>query len=176
MVDVHSKHEYFNEQLQIEEEKLNRYKKELIKTKNYYRYNVNNNNITCKKCSSLIQKLDFDYIINHFLVNSRQIKQLYDDTLYPLQCLLILICCFNTTCIVIIFKEPTKLFLTSNLYTIICLCIYAEVFIKDKPNAYYTLITAVVIFLFSCFLLIKIFLTLLNILHYQRIKDILTNE
>jgi len=177
MIDIHSKHEYFNEQLQIERENLSKFKEELIKTEHYYRYNVSNDNITCLACWSPIWELDFDYIINHVLENNRHIKQLYDDTISPLQRLLTLICCFNTMCVVIIFKKNhTSYFFTSSLFTTICVFIYGEFFIRDKPNVYYTLITGVGIFLFSCFLLIKILLTLLNVLHYQRMKDILTNE
>ena len=172
MIDIHSKSEYFHEQLQIEREEINRYQQELRELRD----NTGNNNIACKKCWSSLNYFDFDHIINHVLENNRRVKKSYNDTLDPLQHLLINICLLNTICIVIIFKKPSKLFYTSNLFTIICLFIHGEILIEDKPNVYYTLIVGVGIFLFSLFLLIKILITLLNILHYQRMKEILTDE
>ncbi|CAF1450051.1 unnamed protein product, partial [Rotaria sordida] len=176
MLNVLSKHEYFNEQLQIENEKLNRFKQKIIDIESDHGYSIRKNDITCNKCSLHIWKLDFDYILNHIVENNRYIKKSYDDTLYPLQCILSLINCVNTICIMMIFKEPIKLFLISNLLTIICLSIYGEFFIENKPNVYYTLIFGVVLVLFSCILIIKILLTLFDIIVYQRMKNILTDQ
>ena len=176
MIDIHSKHEYFNKELQIEKQKILRLKENIEELRDNHTFNIDINNKTCQKCSRWIDCFDFNYIINHVLENNRHIKSLYNDTLLPLQDLLIGICLLNTMCIVTIFKKAIKLFLISILLTILCLLIYAEVFIEDKPNVYYTLITAVTIFVFSIFLLMKIHLTLLNIIQYKKIKDILTNE
>ncbi len=176
MINIHSKHEYFSVQLQIEREQLDKFKNELIEQKSCYSNNIRKDDMTCQKCWWPVLDLNFNHIINHVLKNNKHIKRSYDDTLFPLQRLLIPICLFNTLCITIIFKEPIKLFLTSNLVTIICLCIYRELFIEDKPNVYYTLITGVGILLFSVFLLIKILLTLLNIIYYHILKNILTTE
>jgi hypothetical protein len=172
MVDIHSKSEYFHEQLQTERQKMNRYQQEFRELRD----NISNKDIACQKCWSSLSYLDFDHIINHVLENHRPVKKAYNDTLDPLQQLLIFICLFNTICLVNIFKRPSTLFYTSHLFTIICLFIQGEIFIKDKPNVYYTLIMGVGIFLFSLFVLIKILITLLNILHYQRMKEILTSD
>ncbi|CAF4522829.1 unnamed protein product [Rotaria sp. Silwood2] len=176
MENIHCKHEYFKKQLKIEREELNKLKDELVGLRYYYGHNVSKHDMTCQKCWFPILDLNLGYIINHVLENNKHIKKSYNDTLLPLQCLLIAICFLNTICIMMIFREPFKLFLTSNLFAVICLSIYGEIFIKDKPNVYYTLIIGVGILLFSLFLLIKILMTLLNIIYYQRMKDILTSE
>src|ERR1700722_7737404 len=103
MINIHSKHEYFNEQLQIETKQMNRLRKELFDLKVYYTHNISKNDITCQKCWSPIWNLDINYTINHLLKYNLPIKKWYNDTLLPLQYLLILICLFNTICMTIIF-------------------------------------------------------------------------
>ncbi|CAF3868505.1 unnamed protein product [Rotaria magnacalcarata] len=174
--DIHSKHEYFREQLQIETEQMNRLKNDLLHLKHYYRDDVKKDDIICQKCMLPVFDIDSDYIINRLLKNNLPIKKLYNDTLLPLQHVLILICLFNTICMTMIFEKPIKLFLISSLFGIICLFIHGEFFIEDKPNVYYTLIAAIGVFLFSVFLLIKILLTLLNIIYYHTMKNILRSE
>ncbi|CAF0991224.1 unnamed protein product [Adineta steineri] len=176
MIDIHSKHEYFREQLQIETEQMNRLKNDFLRLKHYYRDDVNKDDITCQKCILPVFDIDSDYIINHLLKNNLPIKKLYNDTLLPLQHLLIFICLLNTICMTMIFEKPIKLFLISRIFRIICSFICGEFFIEDKPNVYYTLIAAIGVFLFSVFLLIKIFLTLLNIIYYHTMKNILRSE
>lgn len=176
MIDIHSKHEYFREQLQIETEQMNRLKNDLLHLKHYYRDDVNKDDIICQKCILPVFDIDSDYIINHLLKNNLPIKKLYNDTLLPLQHLLILICLLNKIYMTMIFEKPIKLFLISSLFGIICLFIHGEFFIEDKPNVYYTLIAAIGVFLFSVFLLIKILLTLLNIIYYHTMKNILRSE
>ncbi|CAF4312711.1 unnamed protein product, partial [Adineta steineri] len=91
MVYIHSKHEYFREQLQAETEQMNRLKNDLLRLKHYYRDDVNKDDITCQKCILPVFDIDSDYIINHLLKNNLPIKKLYNDTLLPLQHLLIFI-------------------------------------------------------------------------------------
>ena len=62
------------------------------------------------------------------------------------------------------------------LFSYVCIYNYRKLFIKDRPNSYYTLVISIVIFLFSFFLLIELLTTLLNIMDYQRIQDSLTSE
>ncbi len=149
---------------------------DLNKIRHDCKSHVNLNNKACQKCWLCNSSYDYDQIINLVLENNRHIKKSYDDTLFPLQALLIFICSFNTICITMIFKEPITLFLTSILFTSIWVCINGEVLIQDKPNVYYALVISLGIFLFSLFLLIKILITLLKIVEYQRMKDILTSE
>jgi hypothetical protein len=51
------------------------------------------------------------------------------------------------------------------------LCIQAELFIADAPNVYYTLTIGICIFL-----LLTVVITLLTIVNYQIMKNILTSE
>ena len=176
MKNVHSKHEYFNEHLKIERNELNTLKQKLIQLKEDAGKNIDTNDIVCHKCWYSIYRLDFDYILSHVLENNKHIKKSYNDTLTPLQYLLILICFINTISITVILKEPMRLFILSNLFVIINLGIQGEFFISDIPNVYYTLIIGIFIFLFSMFLLLKLMITLLMIVHYRIIEDILMNE
>ncbi|CAF4883741.1 unnamed protein product [Rotaria socialis] len=173
MVNIHSKHDYFKKQLQIEAENLNRFKQDLLRTQNDT-LNHKKNNQTCVQCWFLDLMLNYNYIFNYVLEKNRHIKKSYNDTLYPLQHLLILMSFFNTILIMIIFKEPIEIFFISNLFTITCLCLYGEFFIEDKPNVYYTLIIGVGLVLFYFYIRIKIILTLFNIIVYQRMKNIST--
>ena len=73
MVNIHSKHEYYNEQLQTERENLSRFKEELNELMSYYRYNVSRSDFTCRKCWYPILRLDFNYIFkeptNFFIIS-----------------------------------------------------------------------------------------------------------
>lgn len=71
-----------------------------------------------------------------------------------------------------ILKQPTRLFILSNLFAFISLCIHGEFFIADIPNVHYTLIVGICIFLFSIFVLFKIIIALIVILDYGIMKDI----
>jgi hypothetical protein len=176
MKNIHSKHDYFNEHLKKEKENLNTLEQKIHELEQIARYNLDINDVVCRQCWSSIYDLDFDYLIYHVLENSKAVKKSYDDTLFPLQHLLILICFINTISITSIFKEPIRLFFLSNLFVIISLCIHGEFFISDVPHVYYTLINGILIFLFSAFVLLKILMTLLTIVHYQIMKNILTSE
>jgi hypothetical protein len=176
MKNVHSKHQYFDEHLKIEKDKLNTFKQNVIQLKKDAGDNLDTNDIVCHKCWDAIYDLDFNYILSDVLENNKHIKKSYDDTLSPLQYLLIAICFINTILITMIFREPVRLFLLSNLFVIINLCIHAEFFISDTPNVYYTLILGICIFLFSIFVLLKILSTLLTIFYYLIMKNILKND
>ena len=104
--------------------------------------------------------------------NNRHIKKSYDDVLFPLQFLIIFISYLNIISTMITFKKPIGMFLVSNLFAIISLCIQGERFIADQPNVHYTLFTGVGIFLVSIYVLLKI----LTIVHYQSMKDIFKED
>lgn len=176
MINVHSKHQYFDENLKIEREKLNTFKQKLVQFKEDAQKNIDTNNIVCWKCSYSISKLNYNYIISTVLENNKHIKKFYDDTLFPLQYLLILICYISMISMMVIFKKPIRLLLLSNFFAIINLCIHAELFIADALNVYYTIIIGICTFLFSIYVLLKILIILLTIVHYRIMKDILTNE
>jgi len=55
---------------------MDRFKKELLELRHYYRHNISKNDITCQKCWLPVWDLDFHYIINHLLRNNRPIKKL----------------------------------------------------------------------------------------------------
>ncbi|CAF3582661.1 unnamed protein product [Rotaria sp. Silwood1] len=137
---IHSKHDYFKEHFKIEREEQNKFKQQLIQLKQDAEYNMNTTDTVCRQCWNDIYHLDFHYLLSHVVENYKPIKRSYDDTLLPLQNLLILIYYINTMAITGIFKQPTRLFFLSSLLAIINLGIYGELFISNIPNVYYTLI------------------------------------
>ncbi|CAF1355741.1 unnamed protein product [Adineta steineri] len=176
MKDIHSKHNYFNENFKQENEKLKILEQKVYKLKQIAKDNLNIYNPVCQQCWSLICDLDFDYITLHLLENNKPIKKYYNDTLFPLQYIFMIICVVNTISIIWIFKKPFQLFVLSNIFLIISLSIHGEFFISNTPNIYYTLINGILLFLFSMFLLLKILMILLFIVHYRMIQNILNNE
>ena len=176
MKNIASKHEYFNEHLEKELDELNTMKQELFELKNEARNNLDTGDLACFQCWYSIYQLDYKHMLSYISKNNRPIKQVYVETLYPLQNFLFLIHCMNTISISSIFEAPFRLYLLTNLFAFITLCVQGELFIENAPNVYYTLTIGVCIFLFSVFLLLKITITLLTISHYQIMKNILTNE
>ena len=176
MKNVHSKHEYFDEHLKKERDQLNTIKQSLLQLKEDARNNLDINNSVCRQCWHSIYKLDYNSISAYVSENNRHIKKSYDDTLSSLQNLLIIIYYVNTYSMSMILETPFRLFFASTLLAVINLCIQGELFIANAPNVYYTLTIGICIFLFSIFLLLKITITLLTIIHYRIIKGILTNE
>ena len=176
MKNVHSKHEYFDEHLKKERDQLNTMKQELFELENEARNNLDTDDPVCHQWWYSIYQLDYNYMSSYILKNNRPIKKSYIETLYPLQNLLILIHYMNTISIASIFKTPFRLYLLSNLFGFISLCIQGELFNSNASNIYYTLTIGICIFLFSIFLLWKITITLLTIIHYRIMKNIITNE
>jgi hypothetical protein len=174
--NVHSKHEYFDEHLKKERDQLDTLKQKLLELKEDARMNLNRNDPDCHKCWYSISKLNYNYMSSYISKYNQPIKISYDDTLLPLQYLLIDIYYLNTISMTKVFKTPFRLFFLSTLFAIMNLCIHGEFFIADAPNVYYTLTIGICIFLFSIFLLLKIMITLLTIVHCRIMKNILTNE
>jgi hypothetical protein len=174
--DVHSKHEYFSEHLKKERDELNTKKQIFLELKEDARINLNKNDLDCHKCWYSIYELDYNSISSYLSKYHRPIKNSYDDTLFPLQHLLIIIYYINTFSMTTIFETPFRLFFFSTLFTIINFCIQGELFIADAPNVYYTVTIAICIFLFSIYLLLEIMIVLLAIVHYRIMKNILTSQ
>lgn len=172
MKDVYSKHQYFDENLKKEREKTNLLKEKLFQLKEDARQNINTKDIERHKCWYPFYKLDYDYLISNVLENNKHIKKSYNDILFPLQYLIILLSYLNIISITITYKKPIGMFLVSNLFAIISLCIHGEFFIADLPNVYYTLIVGVGIFLFSIYVLLKILNTILTLIRYRSMKNI----
>lgn len=176
MRNVHSQHEYFQENLKIEREKLNEMKQNIFGIKEAARTNLFETGQDCYKCWSSLLRLDYDSIYSYIELNNKPVKKSYDDTLSPLQRLLIGIYFLNTCSMSTIYIQPFRLFFFTTFLAIVNICIYAEVFIDDRPNVYYTLTIGICIFLFSIYLLFKIVVQLLMIIHYQSMKKILRSK
>jgi len=176
MKNVYSKHEYFDEHLKKERDQLNTMKQKLVELKKVARNNLDINDPVCHECWYSVYKLDYNYISSYILENNNPIRKSYDNTIFPLQDHLVLVYYINTIAMATIFQTPYRLYFLSSLFAFINLCIQAELFIADAPNVYYTLIIGISIFLFSIFLLLKITITLLTIVHYRIMKNILISE
>ncbi len=176
MKNVHSKHEYFDEHLKKERDQSNTINNKLFQLKQEAGNNLDTDDLICRRCWYSIYRLNYNSMSSYILKNNKRIKKSYDDTLYPLQNLLIFIYYINTSLMATTFEKPFRLFFISTLFAIINLWIQAELFIADKPNVYYTIIIGCWTVLFSIFLLLKIIITLLTIVHYRIMKNILTNE
>jgi len=176
ILNIHCKHEYFDEHLKKERDQLNTLKQKLLEVKEDARINLKKDDPDCPQCWYYIYRLNYNSMSSYISKHNQPIKKSYDNTLFPLQDLLIVIYYLNTFSMTMVFKTPFRLFFLSSLFAIINLCIQAELFIADAPNVYYTLTIGICIFLFSIFLLLKIMITLLTIVHYRIMKNILTSE
>lgn len=138
--------------------------------------NLNTYDPTCHQCWHSISALDDNCISSYISQKDRPTKKSYDDIVFPLQNLLLLMYHVNLFSMVSIFKNPFLLFYLSTFLSIMNVWIQSELFIADAPNVYCTLAVGGCIFLFSIFLLLKMMVTLLTIIHYRIMKTIFTNE
>jgi len=80
MKDIHSKHQYFHENLQIEKEKLIVLRKDISQ----FETDVANGFYTfgrdCYKCWLSLDKLNFQSIYSSMEFKNKPIKKLYDET------------------------------------------------------------------------------------------------
>jgi len=67
------------------------------------------------------------------------------------------------------------MFFSALLY-VLTVCIYAEIFISDKPNVYYTLTIALCTFVFSILLVFRILIDLLRIVYHQSVTKTLRSK
>ena len=175
MRDIHSKHLYFKEHLQIEKEKLIRLKEKIFQFEKDVR-NISHFGKNCLKYWHSFNEINFQSIYSFMEFNNKPIKKSYDETLYPLQRLVILLSYGNIYLMMTIYIKPFRLMFFSALLYVLTVCIYAEVFIFDKPNVYYTFTIAFSAFLFSILLLFQILIDLLRIVYYQSlIKTLRSN-
>lgn len=170
--EVYAKDDYFRQQLLIERERILRSKTEFDQFSRDLKLNYHENNISCRKCISLMRKIDSQQIFR-ILENNDHVKHEYDKMLLPLQSLLILICLLNNISIILIFDKAVQLFSLSNMLLILCVCIHAEIFIEDRPSTMYTLIIGCCILFFTLFFLFKVFRTFFNIGYYRVVKNTL---
>lgn len=176
MRSIHSQHEYFQKNFKIEREKLNEMKENLFEFEAIAENNLFKTDRDCYECWYSLYKLDYKSIFSYMKMNNEPIKRSYHQTLYPLQRLLIILAYGNTHLMLSIYIEPFRLLFISVLLFLINLCVYAELFIVNTPNVYYTLVIGICIFLFSFFLLSKIVMDLLSIVNYQKMEEILQKK
>ena len=172
--DIYSKNEYFSRELAIERDQILRYKKELSQLPHQLIFHCRVTNESCEEWNFLLKELNSKQIFR-IIENNQHTKEEFHQVLLPLQYLLVCLCLFNNILILITYEKALKLFFFSNILCIICLSIYGEFFIKDRPSLSYTLIIALFIVLFTIFLLFKVFDTLLIIRHYRLFQENLKN-
>ena len=172
--EIYSKGEYFRRELQIEQDDIRHQKKEFAELFGDSERQGNPNDLSCRRCFSLISQIHIREIFR-ILDNQEYVKHEYNQSLLPLQSILIVLCLLNNLSIQFIFKQALKLFLLSNLFLLLCFGIYAELFIEDQPSVFYTLIIAVFILLFTISLLFHVAKTFVIIRHYQRMKKTFAN-
>lgn len=173
--NIYCKHGYFDENLKIEREKLNRIKENIFQLKEEVGNNLFKDR-NCHKCWYSLWQLNYNSIYAYISSNNKPIKRSYDETLSPLQKLLMGLSYVNIHLMTIIYIKPCRLFFLSIFLAIVHLCIYSELFIDNTPSIFYTLTIGICIILFSIFLLFKIMIDLLMIVHYQSMKKILLSK
>lgn len=151
-------------------------KKILLELKENAGNNLNTYDPTCHQCWHSIYALDDNCISSYISRKDRPIKRSYDDIVLPLQNLLLLMYHVNLFSMVSIFKEPFLLFCLSTFLSVMNVFIQSELFTAVAPNVYCTIAVSGCIFLFSIFLLLKMMVTLLTIIHYGIMKTIFTSE
>jgi len=174
--NIYSKHGYFDENLKIEREKLNRTKENIFQLKEEVGNNFLKSDRNCHKCWYSLSQLNYNSIYAYISSNNKPIKRSYDETLSPLQKLLMGLSYVNIHLLTIIYIKPFRLVFLSTFLAIVHLCIYSELFVDNTSSIFYTLTIGICITLFSIFLLFKIMIDLLMIVHYQSMKKILLSK
>jgi len=173
--EISSKDEYLRQQWLFEQERIVDQKKNFHQFLNDLKSTSDQRTKSCKKCFDLIIKFYSKQIFGMYEKNEH-IKEEYNQTVLPLQYLSACLCLMNNSLILIIFKKSLKFFFLSNILLILCLCIYAEFFLPDQPNVSYTLFIGWSIIVFTIYLLMKVFSTLLIIEHYQSMDHLRNND
>ena len=170
--EISSKDGYLQQQWLFEQERIVDRKRNLPQFLNDLK---STSDQRTKSCFDLISKF---YAKQMFGIHEKNqhIKEEYNQTLLPLQYLLAFLCLMNNSLILIIFKRSLKFYFLSNIFLILCLCIYAEFFLPHQPNVSYTLYIGWSIFLFTIYLLMKVFSTLWIIEHYQSMDHLRNND
>ena len=171
---IYSKDEYFHRELKIEKENIFQQKKQLEQLLDNWKSQRYSTDVSCRRCSSFVTQIDRQQIFR-ILDNQQHMKEEYNQTLFPLQFILIVLCLLNNIFIILIFENALQLFLLSNLFLTLSFGIYAEFFIQERPNVYFTLLIALFILLFTIFFLFQVIKTSIIIQHYQTARKIMTN-
>ena len=164
--EISSKDEYLRQQWLFQQERIAEQKRNLRQFLNDFKSTSDQREKSCGKCFNRILTFYEKELFDIYEKNA-DIREEYNQTLLPLQYLLAFVCLLNNFSILIIFKNSFKLYVLSNILLIVCLCIYAEIFLPTQPNVSYTLFIAWSIILFTIYLLMKVLSTLLIIKHYQ---------
>ena len=170
MNEVYLKNNYFRQKLEIERNEIHQYKEELNQMFSSRGEISGTTTNSCQHCFRLFEQIDRKRLCR-FIERRQPIKAEYNETLEPLQHLLVLICLLNNMSIIVVYEKAFKLFFLSTIFNFICQFINAEVFIEDRPSVYYTLVNASLIISFTSYFLFKIVNTLVTIRHYQLIKN-----
>lgn len=167
---ISTKVEYFQRQLLAERIDILRRKDEFREFLNDFKSHLHKQNKSCQQCQTLLYQLNPEHILR-FIAKNQPIKNEYDETLWPLHCLLVLLCLTNNFLLLFVFEKDLKLYILSNILLIISVGISTEVFIEERPNVYYTLVIVVIIIFFTISLLFQAFNTLLIVRHHQKWKS-----
>ena len=168
--EIYSKDGYFRRELQLEQNNIQHEKKEFQQMLDDLRRQRNPNDLSCRRCFFLSAHIDLRQIYR-ILDNHQHVKQEYDECLFPLQSMFVLLCLLNNALIIVIFDQASRLFLLSNAFLLLLFGIYAELFIQDRPSVFYTLVIAVLILLFTMYLLFQVFKTFVIIGHIRRMRN-----
>ncbi len=107
--NIYSKHGYFDENLKIEREKLNRIKENIFQLKEEVGNNLLKFDPNCHKCWYSLCQLNYNSIYAFISSNNKPIKRSYDETLSPLQKLLMGLSYVNIHLMTIIYIKPFRL-------------------------------------------------------------------
>lgn len=173
--EISSKDEGLRQQWLFKQEKILDQKRNLYKVLIDFKSTSDQRTKSCGKCFDLISKFYSKQLFGIYEKN-QHIKEEYNQALLPLQYLSAFLCLMNNFLILIIFEKSLKFYFLSNVLLILCLCIYAEFFLPDQPNVFYTLFISWSIVLFTIYLLMKVFYMLLIIEHYQSMDHLRNND
>lgn len=169
--DEHLRKQWLNEQERISDQKrnLSRYLNDLQSTC------VNLRKKSCANCFHSISMLYSAQLLGIYDKTQRT-REEYRRTLLPLQYLSAFLCLMNNAWILFIFEKCAKLYIPSNILLLLCLWIHAEFFLPYRPSVAYTLFIAWSIMLFTTYLLLKLFSTLVIIDHYHLMDPFRNND
>ena len=171
--EISSKDGYLRQQWLLEQERIVDQKKNFHQFLNDLKSTSDQRTKSCEKCFHSISKFYSKQIFGMYEKNEH-VKEEYNQTLCPLQYLSAFLCLMNNCLILIIFKKSLQFYFLSNILLILCL--YAKFFLPDEPNVNYTLFIGWSIVVFTIYLLMKVFSTLLIIEHYQLMDHLRNND
>ena len=167
--EVSSKDEYLRQKWFLEKDRIANQKKNFLTFLEDFKSSTIQISTPCKNCIGSISRFYSKEIVNIY-EKSQHVKEEYNDVVLPLQYLSSFLCLVNNFVILLIFKNSYRFYFASNILLIFCLCIYAEFFVPNQPDVSYSLFIAWSIGIFTIYLLMKVFSTLLILEHYPPIS------